>query len=148
MNQAIPGISNWLTQGSLNRHSLDAWNKRMRPTSLSLEAEKNLEKIVSAGVLVSHVDELRDYFSRHFSLSDLVVKMCLKAVPRFQDAQLALDMYHDPEYPSSEIVLYIRQHQYADDILDRIWELESEFEPDINKETGNLLVTTDFQNPL
>jgi hypothetical protein len=63
------------------------------------------------------------------------------------DAELALELYTDPEIADRYLTLYVRQASYGEGTIGRIDRACSPFEEELARKSGQLLVTTDFRPP-
>jgi hypothetical protein len=105
------------------------------------------QELDAAQVLTPAWEDLRAYLARHPGLVGPVRDTCRLAREEFgPEAQLALQVYHDPEGPDQYAALYVRLSRYQPDTMARIEKVsaatEGPGEPD-----GHLLVTTDFRRP-
>src|SRR5882672_8231567 len=65
-------------------------------------------------VAVPNRVEVKRYLSQHPQLAAPLVKICDAARGEFgPDAELALEVYKDPEMPDQYLTLYVRQDGYA-----------------------------------
>jgi hypothetical protein len=107
-----------------------------------------VDKLIADGVLVPKMDDVESYLARHSDLEGLVEAICKKARAEFGvSAELALQVYEDPEIDDRYLTLYVRQETYAHDIIDRIEVVSGEFHRQLESASGYVLVTTDFRNP-
>jgi hypothetical protein len=85
---------------------------------------------------------------RHSDLARLLPLVCERARQEFpQPDELAIQVYHDPEFKDEYLTLYIRQQRYEADILARIERLSDALGGQLEQTSGYLLLTTDFASP-
>ncbi len=100
------------------------------------------------GIRIPNPDEVQHYFVLHPDMIDSVRAMCKAAIEEFGDKdELSLEVFRDPESDDKYLTLYIRQHVYDEDILDRIERVSERFDEDATERSGWFLMTTDFQSP-
>ena len=117
-------------------------------TSIFQEVEKLLKQLRNQGVLLEDVDEIQAYLRDCPDLIAVVPK-AVEAVRRhLPDAQLALEVYHDPEIEDSFLVIYVRMRKYDGSVMDKIEQAESEYLDLLANSSGWLQLTTDFRYPV
>ena len=93
-------------------------------------------------------EEVDSYLAQFPELAVLVPEICAALRAEFGDeAELALEMYTDPEIEDRYLTLYVRQAVYDRRIIERIDRTCSAFEDRQAGIPGYLLVTTDFRSP-
>lgn len=97
---------------------------------------------------VTNLEKVRAYLSKHSDLIDLLVPLCQRSRDEFGPAaELALEVYRDPETPDEYLTLYVRQTPYAHDIIERIDKISAALADDLSSKSGWILVTTDLHPP-
>ncbi|EHQ35987.1 hypothetical protein [Methanoplanus limicola] len=92
--------------------------------------------------------EVMDYITRHPGICDAVLYACLLACEEFiKDSEVSLELYYDDESQDKYLTLYIRQENYADDIIEKMDIICDEFEGELAGQSGWLLLTTDYKPP-
>lgn len=112
-------------------------------------AETIIALLVSSGAVVPNPAEVLEYLTR-----------CPDTIPALPDymkaasgvapegAQLSLELYRDPEIQDEHLVLYIRQSQYQDDLMDRIDAARESLARELKGDfSGWIHITTDFRHP-
>ena len=121
---------------------------RQASTDVTAQVETTLWRISSREIIIPRPAEVRDYLVRYPDMTDLVESVSeLSREKLGTDAQLSLEVYHDPEVEDEYLTLYIRQDTYDDHLLDVIDEVCAEYESALVGRSGWLLVTTDFHPP-
>jgi len=92
--------------------------------------------------------KVRDYLYRYPELVELLEYVVQKVYDHFNsDIQLSLEMYHDKETLYESLILYIRQYEYSENIMNVIKEIRRGYRQKFPKNVGNFLLTTDFHLP-
>ncbi len=118
----------------------------MGETSEAVQIEEVLNQLQQNVITIPKAAEVRDYLIRYSDLIDLVLSVCQLTRQRFDSqAQLSLEVYHDPEMEDEYLTLYVRQQDYDEDILDTIEDIRAQYEAKLAGKSGWLLVTTDFR---
>jgi hypothetical protein len=88
------------------------------------------------------------YLSSHPDLGDPVLAVCAEVRKEFgPEAELALQVYRDPEIHDCYLSLYVRLTSYDDSIIPRLDRVSQPFDEELSRASGYLLVTTDFRPP-
>jgi len=120
-------------------------------TTLWLRIRSVLDCIISEGLLISNISDVRDYLFRHKDIVDLTRRACRRAKDVFESepgAQLVLELERDPEFGDEHLTLEVRLGSYEDvDIWGKIDQVSAEFDKQISGESGWLLITTDYRHP-
>jgi hypothetical protein len=102
----------------------------------------------TAHVLVSDRQGVNKYISAHPLLGPRVKVLCELARRAFgRNAELALNVYRDPEIDDQYLTLYVRLAEYNPDVLDRIESISQGLGDAPKRAHGHILVTTDFRRP-
>ena len=118
--------------------------KPRRPVS----AKRPCARLTPFNVITAHCDEVDQYVARHRDLGSALEDICAKIREAFgPKAELALELYKDREVKDKYLTLYVRQAEYAADIMDRIEAVSSQFIARLDRLSGHLLITTDFRRP-
>ncbi|UUX92970.1 hypothetical protein [Methanoplanus endosymbiosus] len=92
--------------------------------------------------------EVIDYITKHPGICDAVLYACLLACEEFiKNSEVSLELYYDDESQDKYLTLYIRQENYADDIIEKMDRICEEFEGELAGQSGWLLLTTDYKPP-
>ena len=123
------------------------WNQEVGG-SVTTNIEQVLKLLAFYGIEVPRPDEIRAYLSKHLDMADLLSAVCLETLHQLGDrVQLSLEVYHDPEIEDEYLVLYARQKEYDEDLLERLDAISNQYEECLVDKSGWLLLTTDFQPP-
>ncbi len=107
-----------------------------------------LRLIQYLGLRIHNSDEVVDYLLRYRGIYDATLFACIVTAETFgRNAEVSIEMYHDPEISDEYITIYVRQNKYDSDILDKIDSICREYEPALEGQNGWLLVTSDFRPP-
>ncbi len=137
---------------SLQNENLEnEFAERARPqsdTDVTVHIEAALNDLQGIEVDVPQSEKVRDYLLRYFDLTSLIPLVCSMARKKFAlEAYLSLELYRDPEIEDEYLVLYVRQENYDERIMDKIEDVCDEYEVMLSGKSGWLLVTTDFSPP-
>jgi len=121
---------------------------------LQKDAERNIKIAQTLNlaqkdrVVVPRPDEVRSYLQNYPDIIDIIPSLCKKARKEFVlPTQLSLELYRDPEIEYEYLTLYVRQQNYATDILDKIDAISAEFDQAIAGKAGWLIMATDLCSP-
>ena len=112
------------------------------------EIYDSLSHLAKFEVLISNQDEVTDYLIEYQNLIELlpfVAGIARKYVGN--EPQLCLEVYHEYDFDSQYLVLWIRQEKYNYDIMDKINSIWKEYQDKLVGKSGSILVTTDFDTP-
>jgi hypothetical protein len=91
---------------------------------------------------------VRHYLREHPDLGDVVPALCEHVRAEFgSEAELALEIYRDPEIRDEYLTLYVRLAGYPPDMLERLDRAGLAFQARLTRARGYLLLTTDFRPP-
>ena len=100
------------------------------------------------GPILNHTTTVRRYLAEHPDIQRPLEVLCQAAVREFgANAELSVELFADPEESDEYLTLYVRQHEYADDLLDRIEAFDDEQGSLFDGCSASVLVNTDFQPP-
>jgi hypothetical protein len=86
-----------------------------------IEVERTLDLITELGISIPDRAPVRDYLITHEAVLNLLPQMCQDALAEVdEDTRLYLERYIDPEFDDTHLVLYLRQTNYSETILDII----------------------------
>ncbi|HLG29088.1 MAG TPA: hypothetical protein VI387_02660 [Candidatus Brocadiales bacterium] len=124
------------------------WKQVTNPTALMDQIEKTLFQLYLLKVRLPRPEEVRNYLKHYNDLVDLILPICNTTRQKFgSHAHLDLEVYHDPEIEDEYIVIYVRQENYDESVMNRIKEVEKEYEEQFAGRKGWVLLTTDFRSP-
>jgi hypothetical protein len=125
------------TTGELNKWD-DIW-----------KIDKLIKDTLKKGIMIPDTHKLKDYLHNFPELIDILPSVCKLTKDKFPppDSQISLEVDHDIEDIDQYLVLYVRQVHYADNIMEVIDEIRSNYSDSLLGERGWLLVTTDFASP-
>lgn len=99
-------------------------------------------------IKIARCAEVGQYIAHNGELGPALAEICAEVRRAFgPKAELALELYRDPEVDDQYLTLYVRQVEYATDIMDRIEAVLNQFMRRLEKCSGHLLITTDFRRP-
>ena len=108
-------------------------------------AERDVVLPVRADVVVPNPQDVECYLREHSALQLLLPQICEQVRAEFgRDAELSLELYRDPEIDDRYLTLYVRQDRYDANIIERLDQLGEQFADELERCTGDILLTTDF----
>lgn len=151
----IPGVAwdmRFTAVSSLQNENLDnEFAERTRPqsdTDVTVHIEAALKDLQGIAVGITQSEKVRDYLLRYTDMTSLIPLVCGMVRKKFDvDTYLSLEVYRDPEIEDEYLVLYVRQEDYDERLMDKIEEVCDEYEEMLSGKSGWLLVTTDFSPP-
>ena len=109
-------------------------------------AERDVFLSMGADVAIPNPQDVECYLGEHSALQLLLPQICQRLREEFgQDAELSLELYRDPEIEDRYLTLYVRQDRYDANIVERLDQLGEQFADDLERCTGDILLTTDFR---
>ncbi len=115
--------------------------------SFSVSIQKLFTELKQAGVRIPKWSEVYDYLLRFPNLIDVVRRATKAALKHLSEAQLYLELYHNPEIEDEHLVLYARFPEYEEDVMERIHQAQKEYRYLLRGKSGYLILTTDFRHP-
>ena len=120
----------------------------VRP-SITDEVTSHLAKLPSCGVVSQDWDAVRGYLEQNSDLAPLLPGICAAVRKEFgPEAEVALELYRDPEIKDETLTLYLRLDAYEADILERLDRASEPFMDKLAQASGYLLPTTDFRSQI
>jgi hypothetical protein len=113
----------------------------------TLRAPDVLESARSLKVLTPDPASICDYLADHPGMEALLSDVLEQAAAEFTGDQLSLEVYRDPETPDCFLALFVRQSNYAQDLVGRASAVMDHYADRLASTSGWLQVTTDFQLP-
>ena len=108
--------------------------------------QADLKPAIGFDVCIRNADDVEGYVAEHPTLRSLLPRICEQARVEFgRDTELTLELYRDPEIDDRYLTLLVRQPQYDANIVERLDQLAAQFADELDRCTGDLLVTTDFR---
>ena len=105
-------------------------------------------RLQALNVRIPRVKEVEEYIADHADLALLIEQSSIAMRASFgPQVELSLEMYHDPEQSDKYLALYLRQDKYEPGIIDRIDSVASALMNDLETNSGDLVITTDFSRP-
>ena len=117
----------------------------LAPLQAPLPEDEVLSELDLLDIAVPDRGQVRRYLRQHADLVPAVLPLCRAFRGRFGAAQLALELYRDPEIADQHLTLYVRQHRYDETTLDSIHEVYAPFADAIGRTSGWIIATTDFR---
>lgn len=110
--------------------------------------EMFLSDLASRRVVIPEPAVVRAYLAEHPDLLDVVKIACDAVVAKFtNDTRFSLEVYRDPEIVDEYLALFVRQREYAGDILEKLHSIHGAHASKLQGNSGWLQVTTDFAPP-
>jgi hypothetical protein len=107
-----------------------------------------LHSVALLGLTTERPGEVQKYLAEHTDLASALEEVCTAVRATFGvEAELALELYKDPEVQDRYLTLFVRQQQYPSDFMDRIEAVAEPFRAHLDSLSGHLLITTDFRRP-
>ena|ERR1700733_14466780 len=107
-----------------------------------------LNRLTALNVGIRQRHEVENYITHYPGLAPVIEPICKRARDTFGiGAELELDLYKGPEDSDQYLTLCVRLEKYEPGILDRIEQVANKFAAKLEKESGDLLITTDFRRP-
>jgi site-specific DNA-methyltransferase (adenine-specific) len=110
-----------------------------------------IKDLTARGVVMPNVPVVKDYLTFHPKFINVIrdAITSLRLVTDKSNTQLSLEMYQDPEIDDNYLTIYVRQKEYDDDIMDKIYAIR---DPGVEHMCddcgGSVLITTDYQTIL
>jgi hypothetical protein len=120
-------------------------DKELRIRSNIYDSLSHLDEF---NVLIPNQVELIDYLVEYQDMMELlpfVMGITRKYVGN--EPQLCLEVYHEYDFDSQYLVLWVRQDKYDHDIMDKINSIWKEYQDKLVGKSGSILITTDFDTP-
>jgi hypothetical protein len=98
------------------------------------------------GIRIPEPPKLKYFLSNFPDIIEILPEVCNLTMERFPDnAQLSLEL--DGDIGGNELILYIRQEYYEENIMDIIDDIRARYSERLIGKKGWLVVTTDFNSP-
>ena len=108
--------------------------------------QADLKPAIGFDVSIRNMSDVEGYVADHGTLRSLLNRICEQARIEFgHGTELTLELYRDPEIDDRYLTLLVRQPQYDANIVERLDQLAAQFADELDRCTGDLLVTTDFR---
>lgn len=117
------------------------------PSSFTWRIQEELITLECLGVRIPDPAEVFDYLVRFPEMGPVVVKVARLAAEKLPDAQLTLQVYHDPEIEDEYLTLYARFASYDETTMEKIRAVREKYRPLVRNTSGWFLLTTDFRPP-
>jgi hypothetical protein len=106
-------------------------------------------KTLKNGIRVPEVPKVKNYLSNFPELIEILPSVCKVTREKFPSdkAQLYLEVTKDFSEDTEFLILYVRQEQYDENIMEIIDDIRSTYGEKLIGKQGWLLVTTDFCPP-
>lgn len=115
--------------------------------SLVAEINSLLNQVQELGICLGRQDEIREYLLQFPDLIEVIPLAVNAALDHLSEAQLFLEVYHDPEIEDQYLVLYVRVQKYAESVMEQIEAAEREYIDFLIGKEGWLQLSTDFREP-
>ncbi len=104
-----------------------------------------LRKMEEDGVHLRNSRDVEEYLLDFPGIVDVLPRALRALKKHMPDAQVILDVYHDPEIEDHYLTLCVRLQHYDESFMDRLERTESEFIELLSSRDGWLQLTTDFR---
>ncbi len=105
------------------------------------------EHLSALGVRVCELDDVRGYLERFPTVSHALEKAVRAIRSHLPEAELTLQMYHDPEVDDEHPILLMRLPSYPEDVGRILHAVDEAYLETLAGQEGWLSVTTDFRTP-
>jgi hypothetical protein len=106
------------------------------------------ESLSNEGIVLPDERQVAEYLAIHDSLAGMLPAIGAKVRNSVgPDAELSLELRHDPEFVDRQLTLYVRKRRYEGDFLEQLHSLNDEFNGRLEQISGDFLVATDFAAP-
>jgi len=140
LSEALPALA----ERDLLRRS---WSKFSETLSLSAELDLLMRELQEIRVRLLRQKEIREYLLSFPDLIDITRKAVYAAREHIPEAQLIMEVYHDPEIEDRYLLINARFQDYDDSVIDKIKAAESEYIDLLSNTEGWIQLSTDFQEP-
>jgi hypothetical protein len=123
------------------------------PTSESAPASRALRRdlrqsLSNERIVLPDEPHVAEYLAIHDSLAGILPAIGAQVRNAVgADAELSLELRHDPEFEDRQLTLYVRKRGYDGDFLEQLHSLNGEFNGQLEQISGDFLVATDFAAP-
>jgi len=136
----------WVFSALLETSIILPESKKVENTpSLVLEIEMLLNWLQWLGVFLGRQDEIREHLLQFPDLIDVIPRAVRATFNHVPNAQLALEVYSDPEVEDKYLVLYIQDQEYNTLLMEQIEAAEAEFLDMLANREGWIQLTVDFR---
>jgi len=115
--------------------------------TLSKKIDRLFSQLWLQGAHVKQQREVYEYLLRFPDMISVVEQAVRIARDHLKEAQLQLEVYHDPESEDEHLVLYARFSVYDETVMERIRSARRLYRHLLRGKSGWLILTTDFQRP-
>ncbi len=115
--------------------------------SLFADVDSLLKELQEQGVKLLSQQEIRGYLLSFPALIDVTRRAVIAVLRHMPEAQLVMEVYHDPEIEDNYLVIYARLREYDESSLERIEAAESEYIDLLSDKEGWIQLSTDFREP-
>jgi len=122
---------------------------KIPPDCTSSKIINLFSRLQAQGVSIRQQMELYEYLSSFPDMIDALEEAVLIARDHLREAELELEVYHDPESEDEDkhLVLYARFPSYDRSIMKRVRSVRQRYRDFVLHKSGWLFLTTDFQKP-
>jgi hypothetical protein len=106
------------------------------------------DSLSSQRIVLPDERHVAEYLGIHDSLAGMLPAIGAKVRDAVgPEAELSLELRHDPEFEDRQLTLYVRKRRYEGDFLEQLHSLNDEFNGQLEQMSGDFLVATDFAAP-
>jgi hypothetical protein len=120
---------------------------RIGTESISSKVDQLFIQLQLQGVQVGQQGDVYEYLLRFPDMIEVVEQAVSVARNHFKEAQLQLEVYHDPENEDEHLVLYVRLPAYDETVMEKIRAARRQYRHLLHGKPGWFILTTDFQQP-
>jgi len=143
-------------KGSQARHQFERKDLKViekkegdQGSDITSRSEVVVSRLSAMNVVIPNLKKVKSYLLNYPDMIDILEPVCAAVLERFPPpSQVALELYQDPEIDDQYLTVYVRQHEYGEDVLDGLHGISRQFDELLCDTSGWLLITTDFQDPL
>jgi len=111
-----------------------------------MELNKSFTRIKRLKVRIPFELAIWNHLKQFPKMAKPLSDACDLSRQEFQESELSLEIFYDPESNDQYPTLYVREEFYQDDILDRIEKISENFDRFFERNVGWFLITTDFKS--
>ena len=118
------------------------------PSGIMRRIEGALAFLRQQAIVIPDPADVRRYLLSHSDLLGLVVRIGVAAHTALgTQAQLSLEVYHDPEIEADHLTFYARQGDYEPGFLRKLEDVAAPFDQEFVEASAYVILTTDFRPP-
>lgn len=117
-------------------------------SAITFNIENILNRLKLIGIVIPEPSKVREYLTYHPEMENLLIYVSEVSRQQFDIyTQLSLEIYEDYEIPDKYLTLYVRRHEYDENLMEQIKDIRNDYEDMLVDISGWFLLTTDFRTP-